>query len=136
MELKIRPLTENDYEETLVGWWESWGFTPPPRDFLPDDGKGGIMVYDGDVLVCAGFMYITNSRIAWINWIISNKEYRKKPQRKEAIDLLIKSLEDMSRITGSKYGYALIQNNKLVDIYKKLGYIDTHNYTQELIKVL
>ena len=136
MELKIRPLTENDYEETLVGWWESWGFTPPPRDFLPDDGKGGIMVYDEDELVCAGFMYITNSRIAWINWIISNKQYRKKPQRKQAIELLITTLSEMCKNTGSKYGYALIQNNALVNIYKDLGYKDTHNYTQELIKIL
>ena len=46
------------------------------------------------------------------------------------------SLEEMSRMTGSKYGYALIQNDKLVDIYKKLGYMNTDNYTQELIKAL
>ena len=95
MELYVRELNENDYDEILVGWWKQWGWEPPQRDFLPNDGKGGIIVYDEDVPVCAGFMYITNSKAAWVDWIISNKEYTKKPQRKDAIKLLVSTLTDI-----------------------------------------
>jgi hypothetical protein len=42
MELYIRELNETDYDEILVGWWKDWGWSAPPKDFLPRDGKGGI----------------------------------------------------------------------------------------------
>jgi len=69
--LSIRPLTYEDYDETLVGWWAAWGWTAPARDFLPNDGEGGLMVLDGDVPVCAGYMYATNSRVATTHFKIS-----------------------------------------------------------------
>ena len=72
----IRPLQENDYDEILVKWWEDWGWEPPQKDFLPDNGKGGIMVLDGDIPICAGFMYVTNSRVAWVDWIVSIKQFK------------------------------------------------------------
>jgi hypothetical protein len=136
MIFNVRPLNETDYDDILVGWWKDWGLEPPVRDFLPDNGMGGIIVLDGDIPVCAGFMYATNSKIVWINWIISNKKYRVKPNRKEAIKLLLETLSTISKNAGCQYGYALIQNNGLVEIYKQLGYTESHIYTQELIKKL
>jgi hypothetical protein len=136
MELYVRELNENDYEDILVGWWKQWGWEPPQRDFLPNDGKGGIIVYDEDVPVCAGFMYITNSKVAWVDWIISNKEYTKKPQRKDAIKLLVSELTEICKLTGSKYSYALIKNESLINIYLELGYIKGDSYTIEMIKTL
>jgi hypothetical protein len=132
----IRPLQENDYEEILLKWWEDWGWTAPQKDFLPDNGKGGIMVLDGDIPVCAGFMYVTNSSVAWVDWIISNKEYRKKPERGNAIGLLIETLTGTCKRMSFKYCYALIKHEGLMDTYKKLGYIQADSYTQEMIKIL
>ena len=82
MELTIRGLNENDYQEILIGWWAQWNWTAPAKDFLPDNGKGGIIVYDGDIPICAGFIYMTNSSVAWVDWIVSNKEYRIKSSHK------------------------------------------------------
>jgi len=136
MELFIRELNEFDYEEILCVWWEQWGWNAPAKDFLPNDGKGGIIVYDGDTPVCAGFMYLTNSKVAWVDWIISNKEYIKKPNRRDAIKLLVSSLADICKSTGSKYSYALIKNESLIEMYEELGYIKGDSYTIEMIKVL
>lgn len=136
MELNIRELNENDYDEILVGWWKQWGWVPPKRDFLPNDGKGGVIVYDENVPICAGFMYITNSKAAWVDWIISNKEYTKKPQRKDAIKLLVSTLTDICKTTGSKYIYALIKNESLINTYQDLGYVQGSTYTKEMIKIL
>jgi hypothetical protein len=134
--LVVRALNENDYHETLVGWWEQWGWVPPSLDFLPDNGKGGVMIMDGDVPVCAGFMYLTNSKAAWVDWIISNKKYINKPKRKEAIELLISSLTGICKSAGSKYCYALIKHPGLINTYKKLGYTQGDSYTSEMIKNL
>ena len=136
MELYIRELNESDYDDILVGWWKQWKWEPPQRDFLPNDGKGGIIVYDKETPVCAGFMYLTNSKVAWVDWIISNKEYNKKPQRKDAIKLLVSSLTDICKKTGSKYSYALIKNQSLIGIYEELGYLKGDSYTAEMIKAL
>ncbi len=136
MELTIRQLNENDYQDILVDWWEVWGWKAPERDFLPDDGKGGYIVYDGEIPVCAGFIYVTNSRVAWVDWIISNQEYREKGKRREAIKMLIESLTNLSEMSGSKYAYALIKNNSLIKTYEDLGYVKGDSYTSEMIKKL
>lgn len=134
--LIVRPLNENDYENILMEWWRQWGWRAPMRDFLPDDGKGGIMVLDGDVPVCAGFMYLSNSKVAWVDWIISNKEYIDRGSRKQAIKLLVNSLTNACKISGAKYAYALIKNESLIKTYEDIGYFKGDSYAHEMIKPL
>lgn len=134
--LSIRKLNSSDYENILVGWWNDWGWTPPEKDFLPNSGEGGLIVYDGDTPICAGFMYITNSKVSWVDWIISNKNYNIKPLRKEAIKLLVSSLTIVCKDTGSKYSYALIKHESLIKVYEELGYVKADSYTIEMIKIL
>jgi hypothetical protein len=134
MIFNVRVLNEEDYDTILLDWWKSWDWDAPQKDFLPDDGKGGIMILDGDIPICAGFIYVTNSSVSWIDWIISSKTYRKNPQRKDAIALLIDTLTNLARKNGSKYCYALLKHKGLIETYKKLGYISGDSYTQEMIK--
>lgn len=136
MTLKIRELNDSDYEDILVGWWKDWGWEPPQKDFLPNDGKGGIIIYDGDVPICAGYMYLTNSKVGWVDWIISSKSYTNKELRKDAITLLVSRLTDICQLLGCKYVYALIKNQSLINTYESLGYIKGDSYTSEMIKVL
>ena len=132
----IRPLDENDYDNILFDWWTDWGFTPPLKDFLPENATGGMIVYDEDTPVCAGFLYITNSKVALVNWIVSNKHYRKKPHRKLAIEFLIESLTDVAKNAGYKYSHVLVQSLALENTFEKLGYTKSITYTNELIKTL
>lgn len=134
--LNIRALTEEDYENILVGWWRDWKWQPPLRDFLPDNGKGGIMILDGDAPICAGFIYLTNSKVCWVDWIISDRMYTNKGARKEAIRLLVGSLTNIAKSSGAKYVYALIKNESLIKTYEEIGYVKGDSYTHEMIKVL
>jgi hypothetical protein len=136
MELTIRSLNESDYHNILVDWWVQWNWEPPKKDFLPDDGKGGIIVYDGEIPIIAGFIYITNSKVSWVDWIISNKEYKIKEKRAEAKKMLIESLTNICKNSGSKYGYALIKNKALIKTYQDLGWSKGDVYTSEMIKLL
>jgi hypothetical protein len=132
MELTIRQLNENDYQDILVDWWKQWGWTAPEKDFLPDDGMGGYIVYDEEIPICAGFIYVTNSRVAWVDWIISNKEYRGK--RKEAITMLIDTLTNLSKMSGSKYVFSNNNNRFLINYFIESGYIVGCKNSVELIK--
>lgn len=93
MQLNIRKLKESDWE-TLCSWWDEWPeWQNPPRDFLPDNGKGGLMV-EKDVPIVAGFIYYTNSKGALLEWVVSNPDY-KEADRKQAIALLINAAEEV-----------------------------------------
>jgi len=136
MKLNIQKLKENDYEKLLVNWWKDWGWQAPPKDFLPDNGTGGFMVYNKDIPICAGFIYKTNSNVAWVDWIISNKNYKDKESRKEGITYLVQSLTEICKQLDYKYCYALINHKALIKTYERLGYTKADNYNQELIKHL
>ena len=134
MSLTILPLNNKDYDNILCKWWKDWRWTPPTKDFLPDDGTGGFIVYDGDTPVCAGFMYTTNSKAVWCDWIISNLKYKDRQKRKEAMELLISTISHEAEVLGKKYVYALIKNQPLINVYKKVGFIEGSSYTHEMIK--
>jgi hypothetical protein len=134
--INIRHLNDTDYDAILVGWWKEWGWEAPTRDFLPNNGTGGGIVFDGDTPICAGFLYMTNSKVAWIDWIISSKTYTDREKRKYAINLLIEQLTELSKGLGNKYAYALIKHQNLIKTYEDLGYIKGDSYQNEMIKIL
>tara|TARA_R100000900_G_scaffold62356_2_gene49891 strand:+ start:9162 stop:9572 length:411 start_codon:yes stop_codon:yes gene_type:complete len=134
MKLYVRPLIAEDYDKTLRQWWFDWRWTPPSRDFLPENGEGGFIVYDEETPVCAGFMYETNSKAVWCDWIISNIKYKDRNNRKEALSLLIKRIGEEAERLDKKYIYALIKNKPLINVYKKQGFVEGSSYSHELIK--
>ncbi|HBY67799.1 MAG TPA: hypothetical protein DEG69_08635 [Flavobacteriaceae bacterium] len=136
MKLNVLPLKENDYENILCNWWKDWRWTPPSKEFLPEDGMGGFIVYDGETPICAGFMYITNSQATWCDWIISNLKYKDRQKRKEAILLLIATINNIAKELDKKYINALLKNQPLINLYKELGYVEGNSYTHEMIKIL
>lgn len=89
------------------------------KDFLPENGTGGYIVYDQDTPICAGFMYTTNSTAVWCDWIISNLHYKDRSKRKEALALLVGTITKQAEDLNKKYVYALIKNKPLINVYKK-----------------
>jgi hypothetical protein len=71
-----------------------------------------------------------------VDWIISSKEYRKKPNRSQAIKLLVDTLTNVAKNTGHRYSYALIKSPNLINTYEELGYVKGDSYIGEMIKEL
>jgi len=134
MEFNLRRLTENDYDDTLKHWWKSWGWEAPPKDFLPENATGGLMVTKGDLDICAGFIYLTNSKVALTEFVVSNKDYKEK-DRTEAIELLIDGILMLADEKGYKYAHVILKNKSLVGKYKKSGYMVSDENVTEMIKV-
>jgi len=134
MEFNIRRLVEGDYENTLVDWWKAWGWEVIPKDFLPENGTGGLMVSKGDVDICAGFIYLTNSKVALTEFVVSNKEY-KDNDRSDAIQLLIDSILLLADERGYKYAHVILKNKSLLNKYKKSGYLVSDDNVTEMLKV-
>jgi len=134
MEFNVRYLNENDYD-MLCDWWKAWRWTAPPRDFLPENGMGGLIVEKNGIPVVAGFVYFTNSAIAWSEFIVSNFEYKDK-DRKEAIKILIFELSELAKRKGSKYIYTVVKNQSLKNTYEEMGYSNGSQKVDEMFMIL
>jgi len=136
MDFSCRVLREDDYSNTLVKWWKDWRWTEaPPKSMLPQDGTCGLMISKGDIDVCAGFVFLTNSKTAWVEYIISNFEY-KESDRGEAIELLITGLSLLAKERGYKHIFTSLKNKHLIMRYKNCGYIVADTGCTEMVKNL
>lgn len=134
--LEVRLLAEDDYERYLVKWWKDWRWTAPSKDFLPGDGTGGIMISKEGLPIVAGFIYLTNSKVAWSEWIISNFEVKDKALREEAILFCISELTRIAEECGAKYVYTVVKNQNLKKHYKKIGYQDGSQKVDEMVLII
>lgn len=133
MELNIRRLKDSDWE-TLVSWWNDWpDWVNPPKDFLPENGTGGLMVEKNNKPIVAGFLYFTNSTAVLLEWVVSDPDYKEK-DKKKAIELLILSAENVCIESGKKYMFSIGRNNSLIKTHKKMGWKVDNKPSYELIK--
>lgn len=114
--------------EMVLQWGKHHDFPLPAEAYLPDIG---FMVED----IACGFLYVTNSKLAWIEWVFANPE-KHETERKEAIDRVFKLLE----ITASQLGYACIFSASSGEFYSKVlkrnDYQETDKNMSHFIKVL
>ena len=130
--MNTRTLTESDYE-ILTDWWKALGWPALAKDMLPDNGTGGIMVENKGENIVAGFLYWSNSKLVWLDWIISNPKVS-RDIRQEAIKKLILTAEHMTKQAGSKYMMSISRSNSLLKIHKKLGWTIDKTPSHEMIK--
>ncbi len=129
---KSRNLNKNDYDNHLTKWWNDWpGWQAPPKDFLPNNGTGGVMIENDGRPIVAGFLYLTNSAVAWSEFIISDFNYKEK-DRQEAIRFLISELSRIALECGCKYVYTVVKNQELQKLYKEIGYQDGSQKVNEM----
>ena len=117
-----RKLQESDWE-TLRKWWDYWpGVKIPPRDFLPDNGTGGIMIEENGTPIIACFIYQTNSSTAMLEWLISNPNYRGKKKRDRALEALIISAQAVVKSMGYKSVFTMLRQQKLINLRNRFGW--------------
>lgn len=127
-----RLLIESDYD-IATSWHEFWRFPQPPKECLPNNGLSGLMIMKEDIPVCMGYLYFTNSSMCWLEWIISNPEYKEK-DRAVAIQLLITELSNIAEGKGFKVIFTSVKNPNLIKHYKECGYVVGSENTKEMIK--
>ena len=132
--MNTRTLTESDYE-ILTDWWKAWGWPALAKDMLPDNGTGGIMVENKGENIVAGFLYWSNSKLVWLDWIISNPKTN-RDIRQEAIKKLILTAEHMTKEAGSKYMMSISRSNSLLKIHKELGWTIDKTPSHEMVKII
>jgi hypothetical protein len=133
MELDFLPLQEADYGK-LCKFWKWWKFSIPPRNCLPNNGLGGIKIVDktGEI-ICAGFLYETNSAIAWLEFIVVNPFIKDKKLRYDAQIQLISLLTVEAEEKGFSAVFASITHKNLIEKYVEVGYTPNPIPSTELV---
>lgn len=131
MAFEFRQLTDDDYP-ILCDWWSWHRFSQPPKDYLPNNGLGGLMITKDGVNICAGFLFLNNSKIAWLEYIVSSYEYRAS-DRHEAIEMLIQRLCAAAKIHGYKAVFTSLKNQSLIKRYEAAGFTKGSNNTVEMV---
>lgn len=121
----IRSYQSSDYY-ILCEWWNKQNWQAPDRNMLP---KTGLIIEN----ICAGFLYKTDSDVALLEFIIANPESNKE-ERSEALDLLINNLVNIAKESGYKAIFTSLQHTKLLERYKKHGFIETDKSMTNMIK--
>ena len=132
--LLFRPLNEEDYE-IACGWWDFWFKRSLPKGFLPDDGKSGFMIEKDNQPIACGFLYVTNSKVAFLGWVVSNPEYRQK-DRKKIIKKLISNIEEVCVNMGYFYMFTVCSNKHLISMHEDLDWELCKKPSYEIIKNL
>lgn len=133
-ELVFRRLTEEDYK-IICDWWKWWWNTVVCKDFLPEYGVGGYMIEKNNTPIACGFTYETNSKVAFLGWVVSNPKYKKK-DRRSIIKLLIKKIEETCKKLGYKHLFTVCSNKHLINIHKSLNWHNNKKESYELFKKL
>ncbi len=133
MEFTVRRLTEKDWD-TLVSWWKQWEFDfVPSKEFLPDNGTGGLIVEKEDVPIASVFMYTTNSGVCALGWPLSDKNYQKE-DRKQAMKLLNIACENVWKKHGGRFMFFWGDNKKYNKSLEDIGFVEGDKNYSHLIK--
>jgi hypothetical protein len=118
-----------DYPE-LCQWWESWGWKPIPAEFLPPTG---IMVYNETGNVCAGWLYKTDTPIAWFENCISSKS-ASRADRDGGLDLLVETGCRIANDHGFRVVMTALTHNGLKRRFLKHGFMQSDDGVSHFIK--
>jgi len=124
-----------DELQDAINWWKAWKWPVIVKDMLPDNGTGGIMIEHEGENVVAGFLYWSNSKMVWLDWIISNPKTN-RDIRQEAIKKLILTAEHMTKKAGSKYMMSISRSNSLLKTHKQMGWNVDKTPSYEMVKVI
>ena len=117
----IRPIKMEDYAK-LVEWWKSYDHVEVPEShMLPDGGLGGFAVEKENRLMAAGFLYLTNSSIGYVDYLISDPNYKGR-DRFEMITWLIETCSEEAIRQGCRLTWAMTTYNGIVKRCNELGY--------------
>jgi hypothetical protein len=111
-----------DYEKLTV-WWQLHNWPTPPLECLPPTGF--IVEHEGQD-IAAGFLYLTDSEMCLLEYVVGNP-LCDKIVRGNALDLLISTLLAEASYQGRKFVFSSIMHPSLIERYKKHGGIATES---------
>lgn len=104
-----------------VEWWTAWKFPVIPVESLP---TSMFAAYNESGPVSVGFLYVTDSPLAMLEWIVADPK-AEKASRARAIELVITSAKVYAEASGVKMIFTFVRNQSLMHKLEKKGFLKT-----------
>ena len=121
----IRPIKIEDFVE-LEKWWRSYenkGQYVPKRNLLPNNGLGGCVVEKENKIIACAFLYLTNSDLGYIDYLIADPLYREDDREYMLLKLAVYTTE-VAKKNGCETVWAMTKNKKLLKMADKAGFFE------------
>lgn len=116
----------------ICNWWVAQGWEPIKMDHLP---LNGVVVYVGDVMACAAFVYKTDSAFCLLDWIVANPLVRRQ-ERTDSLNMLFEAAQMIAKELGFKTIFTTTKNSALVSRMETNGFeIQGEKMTNLIFKV-
>lgn len=116
--MEVRPYTPADYS-TLSKWWTDHSWPLVPEDHLPSTG---FIASKDSTPIAAGFIYVTNSCFALMDWLVSDK-HSSVEDRDSALDAVLQATFDFSKSNNIKSIYTTTSHKRLISRYESHGFV-------------
>ena len=117
--VNIRKIELKDYEY-IDKWWIEQSYDAISKEILPMQGLGGLIV-EKEKPIAAAYLYLTNSKMGYIDNLISDPKYVSK-DRFDVIANLMAACKKMAEDVGCLDIWAITNNKGILKRCKKLGY--------------
>ena len=117
--INIRKIELKDYEY-IDKWWVEQGFKALDKSILPINGLGGIII-EKNKPIAVGYLYLTNSKMGYIDNLIADPNYKSK-DRFDIIIKLIQACRQMAKEAGCLEIWAITKSKGILQRCKTLGY--------------
>ena len=118
----IRPIKMDDYPK-LTKWWKlykEYGVEVPRKSLLPNKGLGGFVVEKDERLVASAFLYLTNSALGYVDYLIADPKYRENDRQNILLNLAT-YVTTVAVKLGCEKVWAMTANKKLVNMAEEAG---------------
>lgn len=124
--ITIRKIQLEDYEY-INKWWVEQGFNAVSLEVLPMQGLGGLII-EKEKPIAAAYLYLTNSKMGYIDNLISDPKYTSK-DRFNIILELIAACKEVAKEVGCLDVWAITNSKGIVKRCEKLKYnVSKNNY--------
>ena len=124
--INIRKIELKDYKY-INKWWVQQGFDAVDLSVLPMQGLGGLIV-EKEKPIAAAYLYLTNSKMGYIDNLISDPKYISKDRFNIILELII-TCKQMAKEVGCLDVWAVTNSNGIIKRCEELKYnISKNNY--------
>jgi len=118
---KIRPVRVEDFVD-FIKWWKFYDHCDvPTSDLLPNGGLGGLAIEIDGKVIAGSFMYLTNSAMGYLDFLISDPEYKSKDKYNMIWDLQETCTANLIK-QGCRIVWAMTSYDHLAEMAGKIGH--------------
>lgn len=120
-----KPFEAQKHYKDVSTWWNTHKWPVIPLAMLPPTG----FVIEG---VCAGWLYLTDSPIALLEWVVANPN-TPVDERGQGLDALVARLKEEAKARGKSFVFMTAKNERLINRLEKHGFQRTDEHMTNLL---